>query len=455
MTDLLIVDDEATFARNASQYLERYGFATRIAGSAEEALAALRETPFDVVLLDYRLPGMDGLQAIGAVLECCPHAAVVMLTGHGSIQLAIDAIKLGARDLLTKPVSLPALRDKLIEVGATRASAPVPARPHRVTGYAALLGASEAMRRMGDKLRKAVAIDNGRDEFPLPPILIVGETGTGKELVARACHFESARRAGPFIEINCAALPEQLLESELFGYEKGAFTDARNAKTGLLEAADGGTLFLDEIGEMALALQAKILKVIEERRFRRLGAVREQTVNLRIVAATNQDLDALVASGRFRADLLFRLRVIELPLPPLRERQNDVLLLADHFLGEFAHRYRRPALSWGADARAALVRHSWPGNVRELRNLVEQCVLMSDGDCIQAADLPLVRRPLPAGEESGSRIEAMERELLRSALEKTAGNVSRAARELGISRDTLRYRLEKYGLDGSTPPKTD
>jgi DNA-binding NtrC family response regulator len=286
-------------------------------------------------------------------------------------------------------------------------------------------------------------------------VLVTGETGSGKELVARAIHFEGGRRDRPFVELNCAALPGQLIESELFGHERGAFTDARERRIGLVEAAEGGTLFLDEVGEIAPEVQVKLLKFLEDRRVRRVGGTRDREVDVRIVAATNQSLEELVAAGRFRSDLYFRLRIVHLEIPPLRARSEDVLPLAERFLAEAAARYRRPGLAFGPAARRAMLAHAWPGNVRELRNAIEQAVAVAPADLIEPADLRL--SGLAAGgmegaaslgllPDGGVNLEALERSLIEQALSRANGNITAAARLLGLSRDTMRYRIEKFGL---------
>jgi DNA-binding NtrC family response regulator len=318
----------------------------------------------------------------------------------------------------------------------------------------AIVGDSPAMAELRDRIARIAGVEGIET---LPPVLIVGETGTGKELVARACHFCSPRRDKPFVEVNCAAIPASLLESELFGHERGAFTDARERKLGLLEAADGGTLFLDEIGEMDRGLQAKLLKVLEDGRLRRLGSVQERQVNVRIVAATNQDLEKHIEAGQFRADLYFRLRVLQIHVPPLRAREGDVRVLAHHFLADFAQRYRKGPLALTPAAERLLAGHDWPGNVRELRNLMEQAALLATAPGIGPDALPLspARRPgtPTAAPDAGiSALERVERDLLTQALSDTRGNVSQAARQLGVSRDTLRYRMEKHGLPGKRPP---
>jgi len=457
---ILIIEDEAVLAKNMRTYLERQGCEVRCAGSAEEGLAALEAFAPDAVVLDFNLPGMDGLKALARIRTQCPSAQVIMVTGHASVELAVDAMKAGALDFLTKPVSLSKL-GMLIE----RATAD--ARKDSALDYyqrregdgaelGALLGVSAGMQRLRATMRQLLDAEARLQDGDAPAVLVRGETGTGKELVARALHFSGARRSKPFVELNCAALPAQLLESELFGHERGAFTDARERKLGLVETAEGGTLFLDEIGDMEPALQAKLLKLLEERTVRRLGSVREQRVNVRIVAATHRPLDQLVQEGRFRADLYFRLRVVQLDLPALRDRDLDVLLLARHFIAQHAARYgvRVPALQ--PDAEAALRAHAWPGNVRELRNLLEQTVLLGRGEPITAQGLGLraVARPVEAAEPSaagGRTLAELERAALEHALHGCGWNVSRAARHLGISRDTLRYRIDKYGLAAVMP----
>ena len=416
----------------------------------------MTRNPPDVIVLDYRLPDMDGISIIERIRALDTGVPILMITGHGSIELAVNAMKAGANDLLTKPVSLADLCQRVNQfVDKQRDSGRLRYFEQRESQTAhPIIGDSQVMLDMRARLARmaeASSLDH------LPPILILGETGTGKELVARALHFESARAKQAFIELNCAAIPDNLLESELFGHERGAFTDAKERKIGLLEAADKGTLFLDEIGEMNLNLQAKLLKVIEDGRFRRVGAVQEQQVNLRIVAATNQNLEERIQQGAFRADLFFRLRVLQLNVPPLRARGEDSLVLARHFLTNFGRRYRREDIRLSKSAESAIFAHHWPGNVRELRNVMEQAVLLSVGNEIRPQDLMLPGSlPEPnvsssvsasaANEDGNSVLDKMEKEMLIQALAESQGNVSQAARKLGISRDTLRYRMEKHAL---------
>jgi DNA-binding NtrC family response regulator len=387
-----------------------------------------------------------------------------MLTGHGSVQVAVEAMKQGAADFLGKPVALDELKLVLERVLSQRriegALAYYRDRQAETSGIARLLGTSPSMHALKQKLQQLIQAERGIREGAAPAVLIHGETGTGKELVARALHFDGVRHARPFVELNCASIPTNLLEAELFGYERGAFTDARQRKAGLVEAAEGGTLFLDEIGEVDIGVQAKLLKLLEDRTVRRLGGLREQTVDVRFVAATNRDLERMVREGRFRADLFFRLRIVDLALPPLRARGDDVLLLARTFLKTHGGRYGKPNLTLSEGAERALLNYAWPGNVRELRNAVEQAVLLAERNVIEAAQFPfcksLTPSESPAAAEavtiapalpnSGMKLGDVERDLVLQALERTGWNVTRAAQLLGITRDTLRYRMEKHRI---------
>jgi DNA-binding NtrC family response regulator len=460
---VLLIEDEEQLARNIRLYLERKGFEVRIAPTAERGLEVLEQFRPDAIVLDFNLPGIDGLEALARIRERDPEAIVVMTTGHGSEQVAVDAMKAGAYDYLTKPVALGKLTlvlERAVRDGRTREELAYHRRRDAADGgVAALIGESPAMQRLRAAIARILEAERTLTASDPPAVLITGETGTGKELVARALHFDGPRGGGPFVEINCASIPAPLLEAELFGFERGAFTDAKERKIGLIEAADGGTLFLDEIGECDLGLQAKLLKLLEDRRVRRLGSVREQQVNLRVLAATNRDLEQLVRDGRFRADLFFRLRILTVEAPPLRERDGDIVALAEHFLGIQCARYGRPSLTLDDTARGALRGHRWPGNVRELRNVIEQSVIMAQGKRIQARDLTLTRLDTAepaapgsqdavdaAGQPAPGTLAEVERRLLVEALAANRWNVSKAARQLGVSRDTLRYRIQKFQL---------
>ena len=390
MATFLIVDDEETFSKNAARFLEKGGHTVRTAATGGAGLSAFAECSPDAVVLDYRLPDIDGIAVIARIRAQDATVPILMITGHGSIELAVEAMKAGANDLLTKPVALADLRQRLVQLAQRQLDASrlqyYEARDRTAGGLDAIVGESAVMRDLRDRIGRVadVVVDGA-----IPPVLIIGETGTGKELVARACHFGSARRDKPFIELNCAAIPANLLESELFGHERGAFTDAKERKHGLIEAADGGTLFLDEIGEMDIGMQAKLLKVIEDGKLRRVGSVQERKVDVCVLAATNQDLEERIRLGAFRADLYFRLAVLKVRVPALRERAGDAPLLARHFLVEFARRYRKPGIRFAPGVEAAIEAHAWPGNVRELRNVVEQAVLLAGGETIDAGELML------------------------------------------------------------------
>ena len=461
MATLLIIEDEMVLAKNLAKFFEKAGYLVEVSHDGLTGVqTALRIQP-DVVIVDFQLPGMDGLEVIRALRKQDDPPRIVMVTGHASVTLAVEAMKAGSMDLLTKPVTLQSLKEvverALAERGERRALDYYRQRDAQSASLDALVGESQAMQNLRDLIRNISAIEPA-DLSPAAPILILGETGTGKELVAKACHQTGPRAKAPFMEVNCAALPAHLIEGELFGFEKGAFTDAHARKVGLIEAADGGTLFLDEIGELDLGLQAKLLRVLENLRVRRLGALTDRQVNVRIVAATNRDLDAQVREGNFRADLMYRLKVFQIQIPSLRARAGDIPVLAAHFLAQLANRYARKALLIGDDAMAALQAHDWPGNVRELRNVLERAVLLKHSGVLEARDLMLVSEPRPAaamvaGGASASAtpalpvsLDALEREHLQKALAQCNGNVTQAAKILGISRDTLRYRMERHGL---------
>lgn len=462
---ILIIEDETTLAKNMKIYLERYEYEVRVAQTAEEGIQQLEAFKPDVTLLDLHLPGMNGLDALARIRQIDPQAKVVLITAHGSVETAVDAMKAGAYDFLSKPLILAKLKILLDKaVGQTRLERTLSYHQEKESGHSrlsALLGASAPMLSLKEQIAQVIEAERSLKDSDPPAVLITGETGTGKELVARALHYNGARKNQPFVEVNCAAIPSHLLEAELFGYERGAFTDAKDRKIGLFEAADGGTLFLDEIGEIELSLQSKLLKSIEDKVIRRLGNLREQRVNVRIIVATNQSLEESVRQGKFRPDLFFRLRIIHLKLPPLRERGRDILLLADHFLNLHCQRYGKGKMRFSEAAKKALLNYGWPGNVRELRNMIEQIVLLSRQEVIEPGQLvltsDLIRSEKKEGDDSrgwgrlqipseGISIEEVERDLVVQALEQTGGNVTRAAKLLGLSRDTLRYRMEKYKL---------
>jgi two-component system, NtrC family, response regulator AtoC len=463
MAQLLVIEDELVLAKNIARYFERQGHVATVAHDGRLGVDMAQQSPPDVVIVDFQLPGLNGLEVIRELRRLDEQVRIVMITGHGSINLAVEAMKAGSMDLLTKPLSLASLDEVVQRALKERAERTVlryyQERDQQHASIHALVGECAQMHKLRE-LIQAVAQSEPTDGSPAPAVLVQGETGTGKELVARACHLASARGNGPFIEVNCAALPASLMEDELFGHEKGAFTDARARKVGLIEAADGGTLFLDEIGELELTLQAKLLRVLEDLKVRPIGALHDRKVNVRIVAATNRDLAKEAEGGRFRSDLVYRLSVFQIRIPPLRERDGDVLLLAREFLQRLAARYARPPLTLAEDAVDALLAYPWPGNVRELRNCLERAVLMQRGPRLHALDLglpeaapaapalPADTTPGQAGQAGASvgSLDAMERQHLLAALEANHWNVSLAARALQVSRDTLRYRMAKHGL---------
>ena len=462
---ILIIEDEVMLADNICTYLERSQWETHVAHSAEEGLRKIESLQPDVVLTDYMLPGKTGLQVIKSALAIDPQLKIVMFTGEGSTQLAVEAMKAGACDYIAKPLVLAELK-LVLERAAGQAQVEktlsVFQRRESRGSLDAIIGQSPAMVSTKAKVRQVLAAERSMRDDDLPAILISGETGTGKELLARALHFEGLRHDGPFIEINCASLPSNLLESELFGHERGAFTDAKERRIGLVEAAEGGTLFLDEIGEVELAIQAKLLKLLEEKTVRRIGSVRDRRVNIRIVSATNRDLEQMVREGRFRRDLYYRLRVISLSMPPLRHGGDDIVSIASFYLQKHAKRYGKSGLHFTEAAEQAMRRYDWPGNVRELRNMLEQTVLLAQGDAITLEQLTFSScgtHAAPPGSQSAQgpsdalsergvpKSVEVEQEMVAATLEKTDWNISKTAKLLGITRDMLRYRIEKYRFE--------
>jgi len=449
---VLIVDDEQSLARSAKAFLADHGYEAEVAGTGEQALDLLAALQPDVVFADVRLPGMSGLDLLKRIHAFDPVIPVVMLTAYGSIEGAVEAVKLGAFDYVKKPVDLEELKllaDRARETRLLKQELSYYRR--RATtdvGFEGLVGESRAVQAVLERARQVAALDE------TPPVLLTGETGTGKGLLARAIHAAGPRATKPFIEVNCTALPATLMEAELFGHERGAFTDAKESKPGLVEAAEGGFFFLDEIGDVDLAVQGKLLRVIEERAVRRVGSVRERKVDVRIMAATNRDLERAVGEERFRKDLYFRLAVIVLEVPPLRERGEDALLLTEHFLREFNAKYGKVVRDLSAAARDLLLSYPWPGNVRELSHVIERAVLWSRGPTLDVEHLSLTR-PVAASDHGDAAkpvdpatLPQWERTLIEQALRDAGGNQTKAAQRLGISRDTLRYRLKKFGLSG-------
>jgi DNA-binding NtrC family response regulator len=443
---LLVVDDEATARRALAALLEEEGYEVEVAASGEEALERLSATAPDVLLTDVRMPGIDGLELTRRSHALDPELPVVMMTAFGTVRDAVEAMRLGAVDYVTKPVDFDELAlvlKRVLEHRALRREAAM--LRERVRGeqrFENLLGGSAAMQGLVKTIVQVA---------PSRATVLLGESGTGKERVAQALHEASPRRSGPFVKLHCAALAESLLESELFGHERGSFTGAAARREGRFKQAHGGTLFLDEVAEISPAVQVKLLRVLQEREFERVGGNETLKVDVRIVAATHRDLAALVAEGRFREDLFYRLNVVGIRLPPLRERRSDVPLLADHFLRRFAADAGRELAGFTPDALAALDEHAWPGNVRELENAVERAVVLCAGARVERDDLALPP-PAPAAPVGGPaapaapirRLEDLERESILGALDAFDGSTQRAAEALGVSVRMIQYRLREY-----------
>ncbi len=460
MSRILVVDDNETMRSGITLVVERMEHEAAAAASGKDALALLGDREFDLVITDYRMDEMDGLRVLEAVKEHHADTDVMIITAHGTIEIAVDAMKLGAADFITKPFPPDALRLKIDRVLKHRDD-----RQERMrlgeenrylreeigVRYGEIVGKS-------DKIREILSLTeriSGADSS----VLIYGESGTGKELVARAIHNSSSRSNGPFVKVNCGSLPKELVESELFGHEKGSFTGAVRLKKGKFELAEAGSIFLDEIGDIPLDTQVRLLRVLQEKEFDRVGGERTLTADVRVVAATNRPLKEMVADGVFREDLYYRLEVIPLLLPPLRERKEDIPLLAEHFLIKKCREMNLPLRRLTADALELLGKYPWPGNVRELENVIERTVVLGDGVTIGASDLPL-----GAGDEVGEddqvqmddvggdvllneRLEGLERRLITEAMGKAQGVKTKAAELLGIKTSALYYKLDKYGVE--------
>ena len=444
-SSILIVDNEKNMRFVIGRALSSAGHDVREATSGEDALKAFEEAIPDLIILDQRMPGMGGLATLTEIKKDHPDLPVIMLTAHGNVESAVQAMKAGATEYLTKPFDVAELQltvARALKVGnLIREVDYLRGELERDYDTSGIVGESRLMKNVLETVSRVAASDAN--------VMVYGESGTGKELIARALHEQSNRGRNPFIQLSCAALPETLLESELFGYEKGAFTGAADSKPGRFELADSGTLFMDEIGDISLTVQVKLLRVLEQMSFERLGGSKTLRVDIRLIGATNRDLSSMVKEGEFREDLFYRLNVIPITLPPLRERRGDIKLLAQHFLSRFS-----TDKELSAESQKLLDDYHWPGNVRELRNTIERSTILSRGKIIGPDDLPEEIRQgvslssntirLPA---EGVALEKVERELITQALERTVGNRTKAAELLGISRHTLLYRIEKYGLD--------
>jgi two-component system, NtrC family, response regulator AtoC len=445
---VLVVDDEKLIRWSLKERLQAAGYHVSEAADGAEALRRVEEGA-DLVLLDLKLPDADGVSLLKTIKDLMPDVPVILMTGAPTVKTAVEAMKEGAYHYLNKPIDHDellhlverALETTLLarEVRDLRAKSSEPYALDRI------IGSSSAMQGVRTLLKKIAA-------SPATTVLLTGESGTGKDLAAKAIHYASDRAGGPFQNITCSALPEALLESELFGHEKGAFTDARQQKKGLFELAHGGTIFLDEIGEMAIALQSKLLRFLESKTFKRVGGSQDITVDVRLIAATNRRLEDSVAAGQFRSDLYYRLRVLPVELPPLRERKGDLPLLVKNYVAIFNKEFKKNVQAVSAEALHALETMPWPGNVRELRNAVERAMLLTEGTELVPGDF-LIGAPVPASgsvfelPQGGIDLEELERDLVRQALLRTNRNQTQAARLLGMNRDQIRYRIEKFGLE--------
>jgi DNA-binding NtrC family response regulator len=457
---VLIVDDEELLVKSCGQILSSEGYTVHTEGRGRSALDMVRRHRPDLILADLHLPDMDGMVLLKEIKKISPESLVIMITGFATVDSSVEAIRAGAYDYIPKPFTATQLRILIgraaQQVQLVRDNAVLRDQLKKQYSFENIVGTSESIQKVFSVVSRVAPTDAS--------VFISGESGTGKELIARAIHMNSRRSDRPFMAINCAALPDHLLESELFGHEKGAFTGADVARRGLLEAASGGTFFLDEVTEMSMDLQAKLLRVIQERKIRRVGGEGELQIDVRWVSATNRDPEKAVKDGALRQDLLFRLNVVPLKLPPLRARRDDIPALAQHFLRKYAQEYERPQINFAPDSLRILCEYDWPGNIRELQNMVERVVsLCTPGQTIGKDDLPeeLLNRERSTTrgfspflsdqlfhDAKAEAVSSFEKEYLRSLLEKNGGNISQAARQAGIDRKTIHRMLAKYELEG-------
>ena len=439
---ILIVDDELSVRNSLREWFLEDGFAVETAEDGNTALQRMHSGPYDIVIIDLKMPGMDGITLERRIRQIDKDAAIIILTAFASVETAVEALKLGAFDYVTKPVDPDELsntvRNALKQRELESENVRLKAKVSELTLPSPIIGDSPRMRRVLDMIATVAGTDAN--------VVIRGESGTGKELIARAIHVQSDRRFFPIVAVNCGSIPETLLESELFGHEKGAFTGAQYRRKGKIELAHGGTLVLDEIGDIPTKMQVDLLRVLETRRFHRLGGNQEIMSDFRLVCATNRDLEALIAEGSFREDLYYRINVFVIDLPPLRDRPEDIPALTHHFIEKYAHAMGRPIKDVSPEVEAMLVSYSWPGNVRELENAVERAMVVGREPSLQPDDLPLqlIRAD---GEPEGVTLAALERRHIERILREEEGNITRTAAVLGIDRGTLYNKLRRYGIE--------
>lgn len=445
---ILVVDDELIVRESLIGWLKKGGYDVDSASSGTEALKRLQEKEYDLVFIDIKMPDMSGIDVLKNLKESSPNTLAVMITAYGSVETAVEAMKLGASDYLMKPFEpehLVLLVEKLLhQKKLIDENLFLKEQVSKRTRYQELIGSAPCMQKLFEIIEEVAAVDS--------PVLIQGETGTGKELIAKAIHAKSPRRFGPFVAINCGAFPEGLLETELFGHEAGAFTGAVKARKGRIEIAHGGTLFLDEIGEIPLKMQVDLLRVLEEKRFQRVGGREYIPVDFRFISATHKNLEEEIRQGRFRKDFYFRLNVIEIHVPPLRERKEDIPLLAQHFLQKFRRETNKLVTTISKDALNLLTSYDWPGNVRELENAIERAVVLAKSRILTKEDFSFLLRPKFIYEqtEEPKSLEEVERRHIEKILNETDWNISKAAKILGVNRTTLHAKIKKYGLSPSS-----
>ncbi len=441
-TKILIVDDELSVRSSLQEWFMEDGYQVETAASGEEALRKMHAGPYDLILLDIKMPGMDGITLQKKIKEIDPKAIVIIMTAYASVDTAVDALKLGAYDYVTKPFDPDDLshlvQNALKQKDLSEENRQLKEKISALSVVPDIIAESPEMKRVLEMVRTVADSDS--------TVLIRGESGTGKELIARAIHCQSKRRYFPIVAVNCGAIPETLLESELFGHEKGAFTGAQYRRKGKIELANGGTLFLDEIGDITPQMQVDLLRVLETRRFTRLGGNEEVVVDFRLICATNKNLEKLVEEKRFREDLYYRINVFTILIPPLRERKDDILPLARHFIQKFARAMGKPVKKISPAAQEVLLNYSWPGNVRELENAIERAMVIGKGPEITPEDLPLQLNGHSPGEPRSLKLADVEHQHIRQVLKVAQGNITRAAQLLGIDRVTLYNKLKKYGI---------